>query len=197
MKNSINLSIVALSILFFTSIQAEKKLSPQAEATFQQIQKIWNSHEKTLRDFNKNVINVGMSKIQEDVQNTLSDGPGSIDAPEILNLINSIKDQKKSFNTITRNIAPANAQALKKVFDTAKDFFSKLIQTQELIEKNNLEKELIGITTSYKNLAKGILVIVKDEAATRLGMVYPVPADEAQALDLLKSDKTFEINIKK
>jgi hypothetical protein len=66
-----------------------------------------------------------------------------------------------------------------------------------LIEKNNLEKELIGITTSYKNLAKGILVIVKDEAATRLGMVYPVPADEAQALDLLKSDKTFEINIKK
>jgi hypothetical protein len=150
MKNSINLSIVALSILFFTSIQAEKKLSPQAEATFQQIQKIWNSHEKTLRDFNKNVINVGMSKIQEDVQNTLSDGPGSIDAPEILNLINSIKDQKNHLILSLEILHPPMLKHSKRSLTQQKIFLASLYKHKSSLKKITLKRNLLALQRLIK-----------------------------------------------
>lgn len=194
-------NIVSLNMI---NAVAEKTISPNAKVAFDQIQKIWNSHEKTISDFDKNIINNRMNNTMETVDKVLKNVNTQILFTEILNVIKTIKDQG-TFKPVSTKLSAGASQALKNIFDATKDFYQKLVETQKIVVNAKVEPELIGNTTSFDKLAQGLLVMIKDAIANHNMNPSLLPlkiTDEEyrqseKAFEELRNPKLYEVVIKK
>ncbi len=197
--------LLVLNIIPLNFINAVETISPKAKAAFDQITKVWNSNEKNLRDFDRNVINNGINNISETINKSLQNINTQISLAEILNLIKTLKDQKTTLKPISTTLSNETSQALKNIFNATKDFYKKLIETQKIVVKAQAEPELIGNMTSFDKLAQGILVIIKsavedhnaNPALLPLKLTNKEKEQEKKAFDELKNTKLYEVIIKK
>ncbi len=197
--------LLVLNVISLNFINAVETISPKAKAAFDQITKVWNSNEKTIRDFDKNVISNSMNSVSETIDKALQNTNTQISLTELLNLIKALKDQKGSFNPVSIKLSNETSQALKNIFDATKDFYKKLLDTQKIVVNAQVEPELIGNTTSFEKLAQGLLVIIKsaiedhnaNPATSPLTLSTQEKDQEKKAFEELKNTKLYEVIIKK
>lgn len=207
LMNKIKIAAI-LFVLTIASLNinaAQKALSPKAKDTFDQITKLWNSKEKNIKDFDKNVINTGMNNVSEAIDKSVKNVTVQIPLTELLNLIKTLKEQRATFKPISTKLSAETAQALKNIFDTTKDFYKKLLETQKIAVKARTESELFGQTTSLDKLAQGLLVIIKDTIANHNMNPSLLPfkltdkeyEQEKKAFEKLEDTKLYEVTIKR
>ena len=173
MKKLVLIITMLLSTQVLLIKPQEKLLSSQAQVAFNQIKKIWNSDAKNIKDFNLNVINNGINKLQEDIYNIVQKNSTELSSSNITLLINEIKNpyfmkpSKPNMPSLSVNLPSAVARTISGIYHATKDFYDKLLQTQKIVENAKAEPELIGITTPYNKLADGILVIIKSTIEDR------------------------------
>lgn len=160
------------SIVFFIQAAEKQRLEKismiskshktfiQGQQAFESIKKIWGVEGSTIDDVNNKAISHKVDKGTHTIEKILAQNIQAIPSTEIIHLITVVKDLKTGYAPITANLSSDTKVRLTEIFDIASQVYKKLIKSQEIVDQHNVSAEIIGIGTSYTNLAETFLATV-------------------------------------
>ena len=175
MKKQLLFLVVTTSVISFTqrlNARGEKKLETmlitnkahkafiQGQKAFELIKRTWNAQGSTIDDINNKIIAHSINKSIEAVEDILEKNTHAIPSTEIIHLITTIKNLKITYNPIAANLSHNTITILKEIFNATKNVYKKLIESYDIVKKYDVSAEIIGVGSSYDNLAEALLATI-------------------------------------
>ncbi len=209
MKKQLQLFTMVAIIIFFTQgIKAleEKKLETmlitskahkafiQGQKAFELIKRTWNAQGSTIDDINNKIIAHSINKSIEAVEDILEKNTHAIPSTEIIHLITTIKNLKSTYNPIATNLSHNTITTLKEIFNATKNVYKKLIESYDIVKKYDVSAEIIGVGSSYDNLAETFLATIASfiKEYNNAPGVKPLPAMLQQSEAEKNADKKIK-----